>query len=594
VRKPSIVTVTCLSIGALVGLAVAVSLFLGLSSAASNTQRLLVERVETTMDLVEQRIDSRLAPVAAQADWVQDRIARGRVSVHDIDQLDSFMNGVVAATPNIGGIAFVNAEQLSRRWDRENDFSVVEDWSNRPTITEWLQLGASGTAPEWRDPFWTDTINEYVLLHDARLEYQEQFLGMFGQIIPITDLSSELAELTRDTVLEPFILFNRTQVLAHRLLPTDTKGLYNTAPLPPLTELDDPVLRNIWSDDNKTPRFLTRLQRTEAMETQVDGRGHALLYREIDRFGDKPWIIGVHFAFDAEDDTVIDRLVRASLAGIGVLLLSILVAVLLGRKLSQPIVSIAAVAQTIAEKELASVQALPSSRVHEIDTANAAINNMVSGLRERELIRDTLGRYLPEPVARSVLQHGGELQAESREASVLFCDIEGFTALSLNMGPDRIVEILNAYFSAAVEIIERNHGIVTQFQGDGILAVFNVPVPNEGHAQSALRTGLELLDCVDSKLFAGESLSIRIGINTGAVIAGAVGAEGRLSYTVHGDAVNKASRIESMNKQTGTRLLLAESTVGQISGDNFISVGRHELRGDRQNLELFTIAAGQR
>ncbi len=593
-RKPSIVTVTCLSIGLLVGLAVAISLFLGLSSAASNTQRLLVEQIENYMDLVEERIDSRLQPVVAQADWVYDRIARGRISVSDTTQLDDFMSGVVAATPQLAGVAYVNPRGIVRRWDRRNTEAIVEDWSDRPPVLNWLQLGADGAAPEWREPFWTDTIGEYVLLHDARLEHEGQYLGMFGQVIPINDLSTELDALTAGTVLEPFILYEQGQVLAHRKLLDDKSMPQDGTPLTTLNSLDDPVLRKIWSEDNRPMRFLTKLKRTSATQIEAGEREYGLLYREIDRYGERPWYIGVHFAFDSEDNTVIDRLVKSSFAGIGVLLLSVLVAIALGRKLSQPIVSIANVAQTIAEADLATVKTLPGSRVREIDAANLAINNMVTGLRERAVIRDTLGRYLPEPVARAVLSSGGDLQAESREASVLFCDIEGFTTLSLNIGPVRIVEILNAYFSRAVEIIERNHGVVTQFQGDGILAVFNVPVPNDKHAESALKTATELLNSVDGELFAGEKLSVRIGINTGAVIAGAVGAEGRLSYTVHGDAVNKASRIESLNKETGTRLLVAESTVGKIDREEFISMGCHELRGDRQNLEVFTVAAGQR
>ena len=593
-RKPSIVTVTCLSIGLLVGLAVAISLFLGLSSAASNTQRLLVEQVENYMDLIEARIDSRLQPVVVQAEWVYDRIERGRISVADTVELDNFMSGVVAATPQLAGIAYVSPQGMVRRWDRRNTEAIVEDWSDRPQVFDWLQEGEHGAARAWREPFWTDTIGEYVLLHDARLERDGQYLGMFGQVIPINDLSAELDALTAGTVLEPFILHERVGVLAHRQLMDDEPVPSEGASLTTLDSLDDPVLQKIWSPDNRPMRFLTRLKRTTAIQIEVGRREFGLLYRQIDRYGENPWFIGVYFAFDAEDNTVIDRLIKSSFTGLGVLLLSVLVAIALGRKLSQPIVSIAGVAQTIAEEELTAVETLPGSRVREIDAANQSINNMVSGLREREIIRDTLGRYLPEPVARAVLSSGGDLQAESREASVLFCDIEGFTTLSLNIGPVRIVEILNAYFSRAVEIIERNQGVVTQFQGDGILAVFNVPVPNEKHAESALRTATELLRSVDGELFAGEKLSVRIGINTGAVIAGAVGAEGRLSYTVHGDAVNKASRIESLNKETGTRLLVAESTAGKIEREEFISMGRHELRGDRQNLEVFTVAAGQR
>ena len=189
---------------------------------------------------------------------------------------------------------------------------------------------------------------------------------------------------------------------------------------------------------------------------------------------------------------MLDRLLLALAWGIVVLCLSVLAAVILGRRMSRPIQAIAATARTVREGKLAEVPELPSSRVRELDEAAHAINEMVEGLRERQTIRETLGRYVPEQVAKTLLSEGGHLEVESIEATVLFCDIKGFTQLTEQLGPQRIVELLNAYFSAMVEILERHRGVVTQFQGDAILATFNVPVRDPDHAANALRAAIEM------------------------------------------------------------------------------------------------------
>jgi len=207
--KPSVITVTCLSIGALVALAVASALWLGLSSAADNTRRLLEAQVGLFMDLVEQRIDSRLQPAVEQATWIAERISDGTVDLNDAEKFDQFMRGTLAATPQVAGITHVDPTGLSRRWRRVDSLMITEQWSDRPGILDWLKDGANDTSPQWRQPFYTDTIGEYVVLHDTALKKDGEFSGMIGQIIPISDLSFELVKLVDGTPLVPFVLYDK-------------------------------------------------------------------------------------------------------------------------------------------------------------------------------------------------------------------------------------------------------------------------------------------------------------------------------------------------------------------------------------------------
>ena len=210
--------------------------------------------------------------------------------------------------------------------------------------------------------------------------------------------------------------------------------------------------------------------------------------------------------------------------------------------------------------------------------------------QERELVAESFGRYVPEAVARAIIADRGVLAPEQRTATVLFADIERFTSIAETMRPADVVAMLNAYFDAVAEVIGRHGGVINQFQGDAILATFNVPVAAPDHAAAAVRTALAVQRTLADREFQGRALVARIGINTGEMVAGAVGSRGRQSYTVHGDAVNLAARLETMNKDYGTRVLVSASTVAQAGpGFSFRDVDRVAGRGRSETLTVYTI-----
>lgn len=222
--------------------------------------------------------------------------------------------------------------------------------------------------------------------------------------------------------------------------------------------------------------------------------------------------------------------------------------------------------------------------------ARRTVHRQLEAERDKALVSQVFGQFVPETVVKSMIEDRGVLDPIEREATVLFVDLANFTRLTESRGPRGTVDILNAYFDAATEVISRHHGVVTQFQGDAILAVFNVPIANEAHAQCALDAAVELLDKVRSSKFAGMQLSVRIGINSGPLIAGNVGGGNRQSYTVHGDTVNLAARLEALNKQYGTSLLVSGATRTLLEKDDLERIGETEIRGLSRPVGIYTLA----
>jgi adenylate cyclase len=207
-----------------------------------------------------------------------------------------------------------------------------------------------------------------------------------------------------------------------------------------------------------------------------------------------------------------------------------------------------------------------------------------------------LSRFVPTEVVRRVRtsEQGVEAgQGEVAQATILFTDIENFTAISESLSPEQLIKTLNQYFTAVAEPIERHGGVINQFQGDAILASFNLPEPHPEHAANAVRAAIEVQQVLKNRSFGdGVALRSRIGINTGTCVGGLVGTAKRLGYTVHGDEVNLAARLEQLNKEHATRILVSETTCRLAGMERFPfrRIGEVQVRGRTQPTVIYTLA----
>ncbi len=223
-------------------------------------------------------------------------------------------------------------------------------------------------------------------------------------------------------------------------------------------------------------------------------------------------------------------------------------------------------------------------------------NEMIRGLKERAICRSAFGKYVAPEVSEKILSGEISLEGEMNDVSILFCDIRGFTTFAERKEPKEVVGFLNSYFSEMEQVVKQYNGIVLQYIGDEIEAVFGAPIHEPDHPEKAVMAAIEMRERLGSlnerREHEGEEpMTHGIGIHTGGVLAGSIGSPERLTYSMVGDVVNTASRLQALNKTFGTDILISEATRTRLPENRFevVSLGEHPIKGKRERMEIFKI-----
>ncbi len=231
------------------------------------------------------------------------------------------------------------------------------------------------------------------------------------------------------------------------------------------------------------------------------------------------------------------------------------------RSLLRPLNSLTTAMNQVAKGDL--TPRVPVTTNDELGDLTFHFNDMLAKLEQSQRMRDLFGKYVSQEVAERVLNGGADLGGETVTATALFADIRDFTTLSERLPPQQVVDILNRYYTHMVDVIVAEGGMVNKFGGDSLLAIFGVPVRQPDHALRAVRAAWQMtraLATFNAEQSALGLLTIGVGISSGEMVAGNIGGTERLEYTVIGDPVNLAARLESLTKEWGQTVLLSEDT----------------------------------
>jgi adenylate cyclase len=262
--------------------------------------------------------------------------------------------------------------------------------------------------------------------------------------------------------------------------------------------------------------------------------------------------------------------------------------VLLSKSILRPIADLRDATQAVRRGDYS--VSVPVTTGDELGELAASFNQMVGGLAERERIRDAFGTYLDREVAEYILSEGFSEEGVERDVSILFCDVRDFTRFAGEADAKQVVAALNELFELIVPIVARHGGHIDKFVGDGLLAVFGAPEPFRDHADRAVQAACEMARRVNGEGVSSD-LRIGVGINSGPVVAGAIGGGGRLNFSVIGEAVNIAARVEAATRQLDDDVLITAETRSRLSGGlRLTSRGRQRLKGIDDAIELFAPA----
>jgi adenylate cyclase len=231
----------------------------------------------------------------------------------------------------------------------------------------------------------------------------------------------------------------------------------------------------------------------------------------------------------------------------------------------------------------------------EIGSLAEGFNRMVVGLEDRDFVKDTFGKYVTPEVRDEILAGRVRHEGEQREVTILFADLRDFTPWVEATEPREVVRELNRYFGEMEAAIRRHGGLVLQFIGDEIEAVFGAPVLASDHARRAVRAALDMragLRAFNAERAAAGKPPLRhgIGVHTGTVLAGSIGGADRLSYALVGDAVNLASRIQDLTKDAGTDILISATTRGALDSDVTVTpLPAARVKGRSAEVEVFAV-----
>ena len=283
----------------------------------------------------------------------------------------------------------------------------------------------------------------------------------------------------------------------------------------------------------------------------------------------------------------------AMLVSVGMVLLGIGGAFTLGTVLARPISRLMEGTRAIADGNFSVTLHVPSR--DEIGALTHSFNEMATALREKDAIKRAFSRYVASQVVTEILKDPEKivLTGERRDVTVLFCDVRGFTSLSERLAPEEVVNLLNAFYTLMIDTTFKHDGTLDKFLGDGVMAVFGAPIYHPDHTLRALKTALAMQAGMRelSARRAAEGkppLAVGIGVNAGTAVAGNVGTEARMEYTVIGDSVNLAARLESYAKRG--QILITASTYALVrDAIEANPLGRMKLRGKEAEQQVFEV-----
>lgn len=593
--KLPLTSIVGLGFGAFVALAIGLVLSLSVSANFSNTFSLLNDKTILSTEALETQLRTHFNSVENAVVGLKPYFDEGTIGFEDPERTLEDLSIALKSNSDITTLAITATDgrrlgiyraPSGKLWRIETDVPP-------PGMGMDKLPAVSKDSP----PTWGALVEHEVGLFanvSVPLVRNDELIGMLTAASSMKDLSHIISSQDEGFSNTVFIMAGDGRVIMH----SDAKQLQTGGSIKKnlphsWDSIGDPVLAAMVNEQPLEEFQKAAELGIEVSFVEANQDEYIIMKAEFDGFSDQPWTIGQYYQ-SATVSREVRRLAGSMFVGFGALVIAVLVAYWIGRRVARPLRKLAVQSERVGTLSLNEVEPLPRSRVAEIDQVALAFNSMVEGLK-------AMNTYVPRSLFIKLMRLGGSRAAEAREAdlTVLFTDIVGFTALSEHLSAEETARILNDHFAILVEAVESEDGTVDKFLGDGMLAFWGAPDERPDHAEAAVRTARRIAAALHASNLQAVAegrprILTRIGIHSGPAVVGNVGALDRWNYTVVGDTVNAAERLQTLGKEVDgepeVTILASADTVARLSGEhNKRPVGAHHLRGRKGRMEVYWI-----
>ena len=573
---------------------IAAALILALESGRQNTIALARNRSEKIIDTMVDRTRLHLDPARDQSEFLARLFRDGDIDPQDEAASLSQLRAALAGIPQIAALAVIRTDLKQLRVERHGDDVVMRELDMRtvPGLDEAFEMARSAGRPVWGELLWSDRLNQPLVNVRTPLWHEGSFLGILLTTVTVAELSSFLAKSPAGSDVGAFILLGRSHVLAHAALAHNPQLFKRDKRLPEVTEIGDQVLASIWDPDRQADAT-TLAGTSKSHIVTVDGASYVFIYRDISGYSDQPWVVGRYLPLD-ELGSEVRRLEFAAWLGLAAVVAAVAGAWLVGYAIGKPILRLARATSAIRTLELTSARPLAGSRFRELDEAIRAYNALIAVLHWFET-------YVPRRLVKQLMAQGEQATAlVERDVTVLFTDIVDFTSLAERLSASDAATFLNDHFRLIAACVEVEGGTIDKYIGDSLMAFWGAPELQLDHSARACRAASAIAAAIVGDNRRRRELGlppvrIRIGIHAGPAVVGNIGVPGRINYTLVGDVVNTAQRIEEVAKECMTdddeAVVLVSDVVFRSAGSVSapISVIQHVLRGRHGATNVFRL-----
>ncbi|WP_068081486.1 adenylate/guanylate cyclase domain-containing protein [Polycladidibacter stylochi] len=587
-RLPLVTVLSLLVIGLIIVTSLA---FLALNNrnAHSNLRLTMNVLANSRLNHLQREINKAIQGIEYQAAYTERAIISGAIDLKNAKEVDAYASGMTAATPYLTKISFVSyggdvIEITRSQSTGEPIAKSFRSWESRP-YSAALKLLQHAQDPQWTGmqdlQQWGGRYIQY--LYPVFDGSQPKTMMIFS--LSLKELSRLMQELSSDE-MTVFLVDSHNRILAHPELLLDQWGERAVTALAPARD-------QLSAIQQQNPLYVLDHQKINVYQIKNQGKSYLFTVGPTQHFYKS---LDYRVAWSMPSALVEERenaLLQNVGLGIGLLFASVLFAVILAYFISVPVRRAVNGVTQVSKFDIREVRPLPRSSFSEIDQLALSFNRMLRGLQ-------SFGRYVPvELVSRLIRERRIGAQSENRQLAVMFTDIAGFTSLSEKMNAEETAEFINHHLELIGSAISANQGTIDKFIGDSVMAFWGAPETMENPSAHAVRAAQDIATALhkDNILRAEKGLEpvrVRVGIHLGPLVVGDIGTSERRNYTVIGDTVNIASRLESLGKEVALNEVIVILLSGTIAEqlDNTVqleSLGAYRLHGKNEAIDVYRL-----